>query len=111
MSTVVKYRVALGDKVRDTISGFTGVCSCLAIYLNGCRKVLIDGTALNAEGRPLSSWFDEDQVEILKPSWYKSPGLVARQQDQERGQQAADSSTQQQNLDRTGGPVSSLPPS
>ena len=31
--------VSVGNKVKDRITGFTGIVTCVSIYLNGCERV------------------------------------------------------------------------
>lgn len=58
--------VNLGDKVKDTITGFVGIAVARHSYLNGCNRVTIqpvvkkDGSLLEAQT------FDEPQLELVK---------------------------------------------
>lgn len=58
----------LGDEIRDTISGFKGICSGKAEWLYSCTKVMITPKALDKKtGKPAESdWFDEPQTERVK---------------------------------------------
>ena len=57
--------IELGQRVRDTVSGFQGICINRTEWLNGCVRIGIqpeetrDGKALD------SSVFDEEQVEVV----------------------------------------------
>lgn len=52
----------LGDKARDRISGFSGTIVAMTEWLNGCRRITIQPSALH-EGRPVdSSTFDAEQI-------------------------------------------------
>ena len=56
----------LGDKARDTISGFTGMVVAITEWLNGCRRITIQPSALH-EGRPVdNSTFDAEQIEKVE---------------------------------------------
>lgn len=58
--------IGLGDKVRDSISGFEGVVVAKHEYLNGCVRVSIQPQALH-EGKPVEDFaFDVEQIEVLE---------------------------------------------
>ena len=46
----------LGDRVRDVISGFTGIVTGLARYLYGCERAQVE--AETAKDGPKLEWFD-----------------------------------------------------
>ena len=56
--------IKLGQKVKDSITGFEGIAIAKAIYLNGCvsyqvkSQTLKDGKTIEAE------WFDEQRLTI-----------------------------------------------
>lgn len=55
----------MGQKVKDKITGFTGVVTARCQYISGCNQSLVqppvkdDGTFVD------SKWFDEDRLEAL----------------------------------------------
>lgn len=56
--------IALGQTVRDSISGFEGIVTGRVEYITGCNQVLVgpktkDGALIRSE------WFDEDRVEVI----------------------------------------------
>jgi len=61
-----KAKFGLGDKVRDTVTGFVGIITGISFWLNGCVQCGVkppvdkDGKVLDAE------WFDDQQLEIVK---------------------------------------------
>ena len=58
--------IKLGDKVRDRISGFEGIATGTAAYLNGCNRVLIEPTKLDEDGKIIKPvWFDDVQVVVV----------------------------------------------
>lgn len=58
--------VELGDKVKDRISGFTGIAYGRTAYLNGCISVGIRAEKLQ-DGKILDlEWIDESQLDIVK---------------------------------------------
>jgi hypothetical protein len=56
--------IKLGSKVRDEITGFSGIITGFVTYLSGCdqalvvRKVTADGAFKDAQ------WFDEQRLEV-----------------------------------------------
>lgn len=58
--------IKLGDKARDQISGFSGTIVAITEWLNGCRRITIQPSALH-EGRPVeNSTFDAEQIEKIE---------------------------------------------
>ena len=65
MDTSKRPKIELGDKVRDTISGFTGIVICVSNWLNGCQRIAIQPQGLH-EGSPIpNATFDAEQLEIV----------------------------------------------
>jgi len=59
--------VKLGSKVRDMISGYTGVATGRSDFLFGCAQIAIAPNKLDKEGKVMDVlWFDEQRVEVLK---------------------------------------------
>lgn len=57
--------ITLGQRVRDTITGFQGIAIGRTEWLHGCFRIGIESEELNA-GKPIDPvWFDEMRVEIL----------------------------------------------
>ena len=58
--------IKLGDKVKDTITGYTGIAVCRCSYLQGCDRVAIQAP-VNKDNK-LSEWhyFDEPQLKVVK---------------------------------------------
>ena len=54
--------IKLGEKVRDSISGFSGIATARAEYLFGCVRVLIEPTALVDGKLAEGEWFDEQRL-------------------------------------------------
>ena len=66
-------KIKLGDKAKDKISGFDGLCTGTAEWLYACTKVMLTPQKLNkkTEGPADSHWFDEPQTELIKPKVIK----------------------------------------
>ena len=81
--------ITLGDKVKDTITGFEGIVTARCVFINGCIQYCIkpkvdkDGKMIGAE------WIDEDRLKIVKK--YKPPVYL-------------------QNTEKIGGPAMDMPP-
>jgi hypothetical protein len=59
-------KIEFGDKVKERISGFTGIVTGYATYITGCNKVLIDSNKVSPGGDVQQMWTDEDRVKIIK---------------------------------------------
>jgi hypothetical protein len=61
MNTIDKLQ--LGDEVKDTISGLSGVVVAETQWLHGCRRLTVQPRTLH-EGKPIEGHtFDEGQLE------------------------------------------------
>lgn len=69
---VPKERFTMGDKLTDPITDFEGVYTGRATHLNGCARVFIVSKQ-NKEGKIITKWIDEPQVELVKEKVIK-PG-------------------------------------
>lgn len=62
----MRYRIALGDDARHTITGFAGLVIALTTWLNGCVRVTLQPRELK-DGKPLEhQTFDIQEVELVK---------------------------------------------
>lgn len=63
----------LGDKAKDSISGFSGTITAITEWLNGCRRITISPGHLH-EGKVIDSHtFDAEQVEKVEEGPKLSP--------------------------------------
>lgn len=56
----------LGDRVKDKISGFTGIVECETLWLNGCVRISIAPETLDEKGelrKPIT--VDIEQATVL----------------------------------------------
>lgn len=59
--------INLGDKVKDSITGFEGIAIAITDWLHGCRRITVQPEKLTAEGNVRESQtFDEPQLIIVK---------------------------------------------
>ncbi len=58
--------INLGDKVKDTITGYEGIVVADTIWLNGCLRVIVQSRELK-DGVPVERQeFDTAQVELIE---------------------------------------------
>jgi len=58
----------LGAQVRDTVTGFTGVCMAFSVYATGCNQVGVC-PPVDKDGKPQDwHWYDQERIEILVPA-------------------------------------------
>jgi hypothetical protein len=56
----------LGDLVKDTITGFSGVVTCKSEWLNGCVRLTLQPVKMK-DGKPVESiTFDVEQLVLVK---------------------------------------------
>ena len=72
--------VKLGEKVKDSITGFEGTVTARAEYLYGCVRVEVTPAALK-DGVPVESqWFDEQRTSALSEAPSGGPQSVPSRQ-------------------------------
>ncbi len=57
-------KVQLGSKVKDKITGFTGIVSGRAEYLYGTPHVWVEAPT-TTDGKTPDQWIDESRVEVV----------------------------------------------
>lgn len=58
--------IRIGDRVKDSITSFTGIVTARTEWLNGCVRYLIQSEKLK-DGKPIEpEWFDREQVILVK---------------------------------------------
>jgi hypothetical protein len=59
--------INLGDKVKDSVTGFEGIVVGKTTWLNGCTRIGIQSDVLK-DGLPKDvQWIDEPQLKIILP--------------------------------------------
>lgn len=56
--------IALGQTVKDRITGFKGVVTGLVDYISGCRQALVSPTTKPDGDFAHSHWFDTDRLDV-----------------------------------------------
>ena len=66
--------INLGDKVKDSVTGFTGIAVARTEWLHGCMRILVQPDTLQKDGAVQEAVnFDEPQLLLIKA------GKVARE--------------------------------
>lgn len=67
-------KFALGDTLRDHITGFEGVVIARTEWLNGCVRYDLQPPTLDKDGQPVKDvWFDEEQVALRQAAELSVP--------------------------------------
>lgn len=66
--------IQLGDKAKDLVTGFTGICIARTQWLNGCTRIVLQSEKLDKEGKPNDGQtFDEPQLALVKSAVVPAP--------------------------------------
>ena len=58
--------IKLGDKVKDKVTGFTGVATSKVEYLNGCVQFCITPKMKSKDNKmPEGTYIDQQQLEVV----------------------------------------------
>lgn len=58
--------IGLGDRVKDPITGFTGIVMAITTWLHGCVRVVVQPEKLKDDGKPGDDLaFDQSQLELV----------------------------------------------
>ena len=63
--TTANQRFELGTKLRDRVSGFTGIACSRTIYLNNCDRYSLQPQVGDDGKLPETQWFDENVLELV----------------------------------------------
>lgn len=55
-------KTILGSRVRDSITGFSGIVTGRCEYISGCNQALVAPAAKEDGTLPDSQWFDEQRL-------------------------------------------------
>ena len=59
--------IKLGSRVKDKISGFTGIATARTEYIYGCARVVVDSEETDNDGKVKDGkYFDEQQLEVVE---------------------------------------------
>lgn len=59
--------IKLGQKVRDSVTGFEGIAECITNWRFGCTRIGVRAQKLDEKGLPQELvHFDEPQIEVVE---------------------------------------------
>lgn len=65
-------KIQLGDKVKDPISGITGIAVARTTWLHGCDRITVQPQGFDKDKKPYESCtVDEPQLKLVKPKKIK----------------------------------------
>ncbi len=70
-------KIQLGDRIRDRVTGFEGIATCRAEYLNGCVQYDISGKA-DEKGEARILQVDDQQIERVDTGLNKKAPVKKR---------------------------------
>ena len=73
----------MGDLMRDQVSGFEGIATGKAQYINGCVKWLLEGK-IRDDGKMPTEWFDEQRVVVVTEAAFIVPLSIEESPPRER---------------------------
>lgn len=65
--------INLGDKAKDTVSGFVGIVVAKTEWLNGCYRITLQPTVAKDGKLPDACTFDMEQLIVIKNKASKIP--------------------------------------
>lgn len=65
--------INLGDRAKDKITGFTGICTGRFLYLNGCVRIELQPEKLKDGAMQDGRIIDEAQLELVKRAVLPAP--------------------------------------
>ena len=68
--------VNLGDKVKDVVSGYSGIAVAKVTYLQGCDRIAIQAPVEKNEKPKDWQYFDEPQLKVVKRNVIKEGNKV-----------------------------------
>ena len=58
--------IELGDRVKDPITGLTGIVVCVTTWLHGCIRIGVQPEEVKDGKLPESIYFDQSQLRVLR---------------------------------------------
>jgi len=81
METTRRFKFSNGDKVKDIVTGFTGVVTGSVYYLTGCNQHLVVAKPKKKNKKAVSVWYDDTRLLLIannivkaEPSFEEDPG-------------------------------------
>lgn len=64
---MTKRKFKMRDRVKCNVTGFEGIITAYADYLNGCEQYCVRQTELSNDGKMRKGeWFDQEQLDKVK---------------------------------------------
>jgi len=71
--------IQLGDRVKDIITGYTGIVTGRGDFLYGCVRFIVADEKLDDKGKVHEGhWFDEGQLKIVDVGVIRRPETILR---------------------------------
>jgi hypothetical protein len=68
MPQTIVFPIALGDEVRDTVTGFTGIVIALTEWFNACQRASVQPPVDEKGATRTADAFDVEQLEVITPA-------------------------------------------
>lgn len=68
--------IQLGDRVKDPITGLTGIAICVTTWLHGCIRIGVQPESVKDGKKPEDVYFDQSQLVVVKKAVHK-PMILA----------------------------------
>jgi hypothetical protein len=65
--------IQLGQEVKDTVTGFTGIATAKVEYLNGCVQFCVKPKIAKNKEMPGGCYIDIEQLEVVGNGVYVAP--------------------------------------
>lgn len=61
-------KIPLGAKVKDSVTGYTGIATARTVYLNASPRILVQAQGLTDELKPIEpQWIEDAQLDLVIP--------------------------------------------
>jgi hypothetical protein len=68
MQSTITFPVSLGDEVKDSVTGFTGIVVSLTEWFNACQRATVQPTVDEKGLMRSADTFDVEQLEVIVPN-------------------------------------------
>ncbi len=72
-------KITLGHKVKDKVTGYTGIAISKCIYLNGCVQYCVQSKHEKGVKLEDGAWIDEGQLEIVDKGVFEKPKPIKKE--------------------------------
>ncbi len=63
--------MGLGDRVKDPVTGLTGIVTCVTTWLHGCIRLGVQPETAKDDKAAEPQYFDQSQLVLVKPGVHK----------------------------------------